>query len=496
MVYSSTLERRPAANSDFELYYGFMSRMATLAGLGLTYGGARDLYQQLGYKPVLQPEDFWLRFERGDIAERIVNAYPSACWKDPAELVELSAKGLERDNTPFVKEWRRLLQRTDPDSGEEINLFEVLKRLDVLVGLGRYAILVLGLPGNLEDAVRPGRYQGLTSLAYLHPYAEEDVEIDTYETDRNNRRFGQPVYYRIYPGGKPRRGQSPDEARAQALGSLRVHWSRVLHVAEGATKNPLFGRPRLQAIYNRLEDLDKVVGGGAEAFWKNADRGIHADLRDGFEFTTDPDGQSSEEKLRKQIFNYVHRLGRFILTQGVDINHLGAQVADPQHYWNMLASLIAGTIGIPKRILFGSELGELASSQDQKNWYDQVDARRKTWCTPVLRRLINRLQRIGILPETPYGYDVRWPASDPLTEEEKAAMDERRSNARLRNAQAARLLLERLPALAGNEQVLRFVGMVVFDLEADDLEEFIRLAQAAPAPTPGPEPRPEPQEQP
>ena len=84
----------------------------------------------------------------------------------------------------------------------------------------------------------------------------------------------------------------------------------------------MFGRPRLERVFNRLQDLTKIVGGGAEAAWRVMDRGIHADVRDGFTLA-DPDAVSDE------IENYLHGLQRFIRTQGMTVTPLGADMVDP-----------------------------------------------------------------------------------------------------------------------------------------------------------------------
>lgn len=488
--------------TEVDAYMQLLYRVGSLAGLGLTYGGERDLYQQLGYKHVLGPQDFLNRFQRGDIARRIVDLYPTACWSDRAEVLELTVRGVERDNTPFVKEWTRLLHRTDPLTGEEIHVYETFKRLDVLMGLGRFAALVLGVPGNPEAPVRPGEFanQGIAALAYLQPYGENDLEVTQFDQDPRSPRFGKPLFYRVYPAGRAEPNY-PSQGSTQPVGqSFKVHWSRVLHVAEGATSNPLYGEPRLMAIFNRLEDLDKVAGGGSEAFWKNADRGIHADVRDGYDgsltVSPEPGNQTGVDLLKGQITNYVNRLSRFIVTQGVDVKHLGAQVADPGPYFNVLSNLIAATVKIPTRILFGSERGELASSQDQINWYEQVDARRKTWCAPVLLRpFINRLQMFGILPPTPNGYLTRWPQADALTQLDHAEITAKEAKQRFDNTQALEKLKAALPALLSadgkmNPAVIRFVGERVLALEGDDLQSFIAAAEALevqpPAPTPTP----------
>lgn len=53
-----------------------MNRVRALsAGM---FGGKRDFYSALGYKDAVSTENFRFRYDRGDIAGRIVDAYPKA----------------------------------------------------------------------------------------------------------------------------------------------------------------------------------------------------------------------------------------------------------------------------------------------------------------------------------------------------------------------------------------------------------------------------------
>ena len=80
---------------------------------------------------------------------------------------------------------------------------------------------------------------------------------------------------------------------------------------------------------------------------------------------------------------------------------------------------IAGSKAIPKRILTGSEMGELASSQDRDNWKDQINGRQTGYAGPyIVRPLVDRLIKYGYLPtpkKGPREYEVRCPQIQVLT---------------------------------------------------------------------------------
>ena len=175
-----------------------------------------------------------------------------------------------------------------------------------------------------------------------------------------------------------------------------------LHVAEGMLENDVFGIPRLQPVLNRLDDLEKVVGGGSEIFWLNG--------RGGLNLNADKDMDIRDpEKLQEHAEDYAHQLTRILKTRGVDVRTLELSIADPDKHVSVLLDLIAGTTGIPKRILIGSERGELASSQDENNWTNRVKERRDNFCEPLmLRPFIDRLIALGALPQVE-DYQIIWP---------------------------------------------------------------------------------------
>ena len=104
---------------------------------------------------------------------------------------------------------------------------------------------------------------------------------------------------------------------------------------------------------------------------------------------------------------------------------LGSDVANFAQQADAIIKQIAGAKGMPMRVLTGSEAGELASSQDRDNWKDQVNGRQTSYAGPyIMRPLADRLIEFGFLPTPAEGaqaYQVRWPQTQVLTEEERHA---------------------------------------------------------------------------
>lgn len=385
---------------------------------GLSFGGARDEYEVLGYDDFITVGQYRAMYERGGIAGRIVDVMPEATWRgEPAmELVEDEDPQKE---TEFEKAWTQLDRKHQ--------ICAKLLRVDKLSRLSTYAVLLIGAQGELSTPL-PRARKGADSLLYLMPFlggggpgsgmrathstiaaGEADATVFEYETNSNSPRFGLPVSYTL------RRTDiaSPQFARP-------VHWTRVIHVAEGLLDDEVFGQPALQRVWNLLADLRKVTGGGAEAFWLRANQGLHLDIDKDMAL---PDVQSTVAALKEQAEAYKHQLTRWLRTRGVSVETLGSDVANFAAPSDAIITQIAGAKAIPKRILTGSEMGELASSQDRENFRDQVIGRQLQYAGPYIARpLVDRLIEYGYLPTPVKGaseYQVKWPHIQVMTEQER-----------------------------------------------------------------------------
>lgn len=382
-----------------------LERMQFMRQAGISFHGMRDLYEILGFSRTLSNNDYRARYARGGIAKRIVDALPKASWRGGAELVE---KDTPKSTTAFEKAWEDLEKR--------LHIWATLLRSDILAGLSTYSVVLIGAPGNLSDELPKGKPD---SLLYLTPFSggggpqlgrttmvvDADATIQSYITDSEDERFGLPEFYQL------RRLDITSPAF-----QLPVHWTRIVHVAEGCLDDEIFGQPRLEACWNDLDSLDKVIGGGAEAFWLRANQGIQLDVDKDMTLNV-----TEKQALKDQADEYQHQMRRMLRTRGVTVTPLGSDVANFSNPADAILTLIAGTTGIPKRVLTGSEMGSLASEQDRDNWADQVNARREGYCGPnIVRPLVDRLIKYGYLP-TPKEYNVVWPEINTLTAGEKAA---------------------------------------------------------------------------
>lgn len=454
----SKSQSAPTNNAGTDLYaYSVALARATLsAKMGMQYDDTRNLYQALGYKTVLTYADFVAQFIRQDIAKAIIERPVKVSWSGPLAIIE----SREGEETGLEKAWIQLER--------ELKLKSTFIRLDKLTGLGRWGVLLLGFSDitKLEDFRTPVKKKTGLKLAYCKPLGESSAKIYSWEKDPKNPRYGLPLLY--------------DIALADPTGSLsqnlQVHYSRVLHVVEGGVESDVEGTPRLEAVYNRLQDLEKLIGGSAEMFWRGARPGYAADVDKEYSM-----GDTEKAALKDQIDEYENNLRRILVNQGIKLSSLETQISDPKNHVDVQLQMISAVTGIPKRILSGSERGELASSQDANEWVAFVQNRREEYVEPcIIRPFVDKMIELNILPTPSEGYEIEWADLFAISEKDKAEIGRIRATA-LREYFVNPLTPEVVPPQAFYEFFLGFSRQqieLINQIERDDLIRSIKEEDA------------------
>lgn len=372
-------------------------------GNSKTFGGLRDVWDALGYPSMdrITFEDYYLRFRRQDVAGKIVEKPVEGSWRKLPEI-----RAVDDANDTWKDEFETLEKR--------LALFSNLIRWDILSGVGRYACLLVGYKDNaqsLSDEVigKP------TDVLYLQPFSEGSATLKDFVTDKNDPRYGLVKNYGLKLASTPNN---------VATMEVVAHHSRIFHLVENPLESNVYGTSRLERAYNRLLNLDLIVGGSAEMFWQGAFPGLAFKAQEDFDIT-----QVAAE-LNEEIQKYVHKLERYMKLQGIDVQSLAPVVADPSNHVDVQLKMISIATGIPKRILEGSERGELASSQDSESWEAQCDHRRRNHVEPnIIRPVIDKFIEYGILSSPKNGYEVEWPDLSTMSEMEHANVGKARTEA-------------------------------------------------------------------
>lgn len=344
------------------------------------YEGQRDLNKALGYPDDITLEDFLQAYGRQDIAKAIINRPVQATWRGDFNVYEES----DAEVSAFEEKWITMYT--------ELHLKSAFIRVDKLACLGNYAVLFLGFNdvNSVDGYLNPVKKGVGRTLLYVKPLGQKECKVTELDTDPTSPRFGMPLFYEI-AFMEP----SIDGVIATTQSrTIKVHYTRVIHVYGDNLISEYEGEPVLQSVFNRLLDLNKLVGGSAEMFWRGARPGMHGKAQEGVNLTP-----SNEEMIEQQLEEYDNNLRRFLFTEGLDIKEFLPQVVSPKEHVDVQIQMISAVTGIPKRILTGSEQGELASTQDRDNWNDTIQTRREEYAEhKILRPFINVCVAYGVLP--------------------------------------------------------------------------------------------------
>lgn len=367
------------------------SRAEFASRFGKTFEGNRDINKTLGYKSDISIEDYRYRFRRNAVAHRIMVAAPRATWRGGGEIIEDDSIPTQ---TPFEAAWEKLATR--------LKIWRVFMKADIIAGFGNHSGILIGASGRLADTLP--NMKSPDEISFVKAYAEDRLKIDTLVESSSDPRFGLPEFYLL----KKLKGKKTFG------GEEKVHWSRVIHVCDDV-EDDIYAPPRLECVWDRLDDLEKVTGGGSEAFWLRANQGLHFDIDKDIELD-----ETAEQELDEELELFMNKMQRYFRSRGTKVKALGSDVANFVGPVAAIMQQISSGTGIPQRILAGSERGELSSTQDRDNWFDQTADRRKQFAGPnVINQWTDRGIEFGFLP-TPKQYFVRWSQLKSLDDGQKA----------------------------------------------------------------------------
>ena len=393
------MKRTTATKTErIEVYSELARRLNIASKLGIQYSGNRDVYQALGYPKELKYLDYRARYERQDIAAAVIDRPCDATWRGTLLIEESTDK-----DTALEQAWKDLYT--------DLSLKSVFSRVDKLAAIGRYAVLFLGYGDATTLADLQKEVSGTTNkLLYVKPFSELQATIANLETSPKSPRFGKPKFYQIV---------------ISETSTAMVHYSRVLHIVPRILDDEVYGIPAMQRVYNRLIDLEKIVGGSGEMFWRGARPGYQGEVAPEYQF-----GDTEMQKLQTRIDEYEHNLRRVLINEGVKFSALEAQVSDPKPHVDVQVQMVSAGTNIPVRILLGSERGELASTQDRENWYDYISIRRQEHAEPsILSPFVKKCMETGALPSTEQEWKFRWEELYSISDKEKAEIGKTRASA-------------------------------------------------------------------
>lgn len=392
------------------------------------FDGLRDYFQALGFKQTLTIADYRGRYERGGIAKVLIDRLPEEMWDDGVFI-------LEEDTDP---ENPTEFETQSAELWERLSIESRLMKADKLAGLSTHSVLLIGVreegSGNNPDlSTTLPRLKGPDDIIFLLQFAEDNAQVLSLVSNLQDPRFGRPEYYQLKTVSNP--GNGPILPTQTATTDIKVHWTRIIHVAHGLLESDWIGTPDLKASWNDLESLYKVAWGGPEAAWRKMDMGMQWDLDPQFDYET-TEGKERLKEMDAHIEEMRHNLRRDIKTSGVTAKPLQGTVDKYASNIESNVKLVAGTHCLPYTLLLGEELGLRASEQNRETLNIVIQGRRKQFGTPLVRQLQDRLIEFGGLakPKSKDGkYQVVWGVEEELNESEKAELAAKYAEANNKN---------------------------------------------------------------
>ena len=435
------LPTRPAPITNIRSPSGITTNDVIYSALNLRGGfinqlldRGKDIDKECGYPEVLIPAYLKILYDREGLAKRVVNIFPEEAWKQDPEITETDNNQL----TPFEASWANL--------EKEFQLFTIMQRGDKLSGIGTFGVILLGIddgkqliepvegvpldgtmplwlkfkPGQKMDMRMKYTKNPKHNLIYTRVFDETAVTINKFEIDIRSPRYGLPLLYNINFIQYGVNTQVIQPVAPMPTSPTPVHWTRVIHLADNRESSEVYGVPRMAPVVNRLLDLRKVLAGSGEMFWKGGFPGISFEVNPELQSTS----QMDPEEMRREFEAYQQGLQRYLALVGVTAKSLQVQLADPSNHFKTHMQAIGASLGIPYRVLIGTEEAKLAADQDSSAWNERIGNRQTKYCDPyIVDPLIKRLIYMGILPplkDMAKGISTNWNDLHTPSDTEKA----------------------------------------------------------------------------
>jgi len=371
----------------------------------------RSYYTVFDYPQELEYNNFYSIYKRNAIANRIINAIPNSCWRDGVDIISNGEK----------------VRMTQMDTLKKLGLFEKIEKADILNRIGKFSVLFIGVPDG-QDAETP---LGVINPAqikdiYFQPYAENGIIISEYDEEPTSPRYGLPLIYSLSIS-------TNSKSETVDFNSKRVHYSRVVHLAENSIDSEIEGHSSLEPIYNTILNLEKINGSSAESFYRNARGKYHFDIRDNFNGEL---SDAAKEQLKSDTQKFTDDYLDVMRTSGIDVEVLNTPIHSPKDTYDIEIQNISASTGIPIRVLTGVGSGQLAGSEDRASFNQLIQDRQKSFCTSVINDALKILVDCQAIEPFTLNEVVQFPLVDPLSEKEKAEITHQYADTILKLSQA------------------------------------------------------------
>lgn len=351
-----------------------------------------NVFLDFGYPQTITFAQFWNMYRRFGIAKNVADLPVDTGWMTPP-IVDGSAQ--------FNRELERMI--------EDQHLWKRVKGLDNRQRVGRYAGLFMRVrDGKAPELPIESKLGGAGALVQMIPLYEGQLTVLETENDPTADDYGQPTMYQFNGGSVGNRNEKIRD-------SFSIHPARIIVAAEDSDNGSIQGVSSLEAPFNSLMDLRKIIGAGGEGFYRNAAQSVVFSLKDG---ASSKVNAPQLEAFNDQFDDFTrNRMRRSFMSPGLDPNVMSSDLGDPKNHFTNALNDVAAAAKTPATILIGQQTGRLASSEDGRQHMSMVNSRRENFMTEMVTDVLDWLIKWGILPASEF--TVEWDDLLTLSDEEK-----------------------------------------------------------------------------
>ncbi len=366
-------------------------------------GKRAGAWQNYGYKEDLEFADFYRLWRRNGIANALITRLIGKSWHDDPELIQGDIEDKDKETT----QWETSVK----EFAKKYEMWSAFQEADLYQSVGGFAGLILqvadGKPWN-EPLTKSTRDKRLYKFI---PCWKAQLTPTSWEDDQTKLTYGDPTMYMFQ---EMLVGETGTTGKSR---NLEIHPDRIIPFGDYDTGLSVF-----EASFNAFVNLEKISGGSGESFLKNASRQLAINFAKEVDLAAIAAAHKKPIGEIQKIFDQITTnmnlgMDQSILTQGAEVTPLVATVPDPEHHYAIALGEACAPFHCPTKIVIGNQAGELASTDDKREWAETCQARRTSRMNRFIRVAITHLQKFGFIQKSEFA--IKWSNLAEMTDSEK-----------------------------------------------------------------------------
>jgi hypothetical protein len=329
----------------------------------------------------------WRTLFQTTIARRVLSIKPQYALKEPPLIGDFNQSGEMLTDTPFTEAVNNLMQSSRGMSTVSPSLFD-----------GNFSIL---------EAIQEADIQSYGTHGGLYLVFNDDYTTSTSIENGERKLLGlQPLDESCLTFKHPLDGTFNIEKynltiEGQSLNN--VDYSRVVKITDGGG---FYHTPRLADIETEILNANDLglslmasIAISRPKIGTSVDPvGMDEFLKFGSDTHEDPQTRVLQN-VRDALISVMNGDDNIMVTISSNLpEFIQPTLIETAAAFLATMQSISTKTGIPTRLLMGSELGELASTQDRANFQEVVNQYRANHLTKIFRDVISRLINAGVVP--------------------------------------------------------------------------------------------------